>query len=185
VQLPAPVKELARLYSGLASDRRRNCTRRHRGCKDALLLGSRPSPALPNQSHYLVFSLITGRWSPQGRAIISRSLQRCPDQRAVLDFRHRSAFAEHTSLGGFVSACEQPHSQSGSETPAPPPASLPRFLHLRAGLTLPLRAHPVLEHMLSHKPRGLLSGANKGGSTTQDANRWFNGKVCHAETTSG
>src|SRR5260370_40299760 len=36
--------------------------------------------------------------------------------------------------------------------------------------------------MLSHKRRGLLSGANKGGSTTQDANRWFNGKVCHAET---
>src|SRR5213079_359925 len=64
VQLPAPAKQLARLYSGLASDRRRNCTRRHRGCKDALLLGSRPSPALPNQSHYLVFSLITGEMEP-------------------------------------------------------------------------------------------------------------------------
>jgi hypothetical protein len=53
VQLPAPAKQLARLYSGLASDRRRNCTRLHRGCNDALLLGSRPSPALPNRSHYL------------------------------------------------------------------------------------------------------------------------------------
>jgi hypothetical protein len=48
VQLPAPAKQLARLYSGLASDRRRNCARLHRGCDDALLLGSRPSPALPN-----------------------------------------------------------------------------------------------------------------------------------------
>src|SRR5262249_50717517 len=48
---------LARLYSGLASDRRRNCTWRHRGCNDALLLGFRPFPALPNQSHYLVFRL--------------------------------------------------------------------------------------------------------------------------------
>jgi hypothetical protein len=53
VQLPAPAKQLARLYSGLASDRRRNCTRRHRGCKDALLLGSRPSPALRNQTRLL------------------------------------------------------------------------------------------------------------------------------------
>src|SRR5262249_40624104 len=53
MQLPAPAKQLARLYSGLASDRRRNCTRLHRGCNDALLLGSRPSPALPNRSHYL------------------------------------------------------------------------------------------------------------------------------------
>jgi hypothetical protein len=52
--LPAPAKQLARLYSGLASDRRRNCTARHRGCNDALLLGSRPSPALPNRSHYLI-----------------------------------------------------------------------------------------------------------------------------------
>src|SRR5215472_13780500 len=34
-------------------DRRRNCTRLHRRCNDALLLGSRPSPALPNRSHYL------------------------------------------------------------------------------------------------------------------------------------
>jgi hypothetical protein len=63
-----------------------------------------------------------------------------------------------------------------------PPAPLPHFLYLRAGLTLPLRGHPVLEHMLSHKPRGLLSGANKGGSRTRDANRWVNGKVCHTET---
>src|SRR6516162_1058274 len=53
MQLPAPAKQLARLYSSLASDRRRNCTRLHRGCNDALLLGSRPSPALPNRSHYL------------------------------------------------------------------------------------------------------------------------------------
>src|SRR5215831_3835579 len=53
MQLPAPSKQLARLYSGLASDRRRNCTRLHRGCNDALLLRSRPSPALPNRSHYL------------------------------------------------------------------------------------------------------------------------------------
>src|SRR5262249_944080 len=53
MQLPAPAKQLARLYSGVASDRRRNCTRLHRGCNDALLLGSRPSPALPNRSHYL------------------------------------------------------------------------------------------------------------------------------------
>src|SRR5262245_36668963 len=37
----------------LASDRRRNCTRLHRRCNDALLLGSRPSPARPNRSHYL------------------------------------------------------------------------------------------------------------------------------------
>src|SRR5262249_31054798 len=57
VQLPAPAKQLGRLYSGLASDRRRNCTSRHRGCNDALLLGSRPCPALPNQSHHLVFRL--------------------------------------------------------------------------------------------------------------------------------
>src|SRR6516162_8268715 len=49
----APAKQLARLYSGLASDRRRNCTWLHRRCNDALLLGSRPSPALPNRSHYL------------------------------------------------------------------------------------------------------------------------------------
>jgi hypothetical protein len=28
----------------------------------------------------------------------------------------------------------------------------------------------MLEHMLSHKSRGLLSGANEGASTTQDAN---------------
>src|SRR6516162_4554361 len=53
MQLPAPAKQLARLYSGLARDRRRNCTRLHRGCNDALLLGSRPSPALPNRSHDL------------------------------------------------------------------------------------------------------------------------------------
>src|SRR5215471_14934415 len=53
MQLPAPAKQLARLYFGLASDRRRNCTRLHRRCNDALLLGSRPSPALPNRSHYL------------------------------------------------------------------------------------------------------------------------------------
>src|SRR5262245_66350282 len=57
MQLPSPAKQLARLYSSLASDRRRNCTRRHRGCNDALLLGSRPFPALANQSHYLVFRL--------------------------------------------------------------------------------------------------------------------------------
>ena len=49
----APAKQLARLYSGLASDRRRNCTRLHRGCNDAFLLGSRPSSARPNRSHYL------------------------------------------------------------------------------------------------------------------------------------
>src|SRR5262245_20575787 len=60
VQLPAPAKQLARLYSGLASDRRRNCTRLHRGCNDALLLGSRPSPARPNQSHYLVATQFSG-----------------------------------------------------------------------------------------------------------------------------
>jgi hypothetical protein len=30
-----------------------NCTRLHRGGNDALLLSSRPSPALPNRSHYL------------------------------------------------------------------------------------------------------------------------------------
>jgi hypothetical protein len=53
MQLPAPAKQLARLYSGVASDRRRNCTRLHRGGNDALLLSSRPSPALPNRSHYL------------------------------------------------------------------------------------------------------------------------------------
>src|SRR5262245_13092709 len=60
MQLPAPAKQLARLYSGLASDRRRNCTRLHRGCNDALLLGSRPPPALPNRSHYLGLHL--GHW---------------------------------------------------------------------------------------------------------------------------
>src|SRR5262245_11387467 len=60
MQLPAPAKQLARLYSGLASDRRRNRTRLHRGCNDALLLGSRPPPALPNRSHYL--GLRRGHW---------------------------------------------------------------------------------------------------------------------------
>src|SRR5262245_21606291 len=60
MQLPAPAKQLARLYSSLASDRRRNCTRLHRGCNDALLLGSRPPPALPNRSHYLGLRL--GHW---------------------------------------------------------------------------------------------------------------------------
>src|SRR5262249_58700639 len=39
----------------------------------------------------------------------------------------------------------------------------------------------MLEHMFSHKRRCLLSGANKATSTTQDANRRVNGKVCHAE----
>jgi hypothetical protein len=53
MQLPPPAKQLARMYSGLASDRRRNCATLHRRCNHALLLGSRPSPALPNQSHYL------------------------------------------------------------------------------------------------------------------------------------
>jgi hypothetical protein len=53
MQLPAPAKQLARFYSSLASDRRRNCTRLHRRCNDALLFSSRPSPALPNRSHYL------------------------------------------------------------------------------------------------------------------------------------
>src|SRR5262249_10921046 len=36
--------------------------------------------------------------------------------------------------------------------------------------------------MFSYKRRCLLGGANKATSTTQDANRWVNGKVCHAET---
>jgi hypothetical protein len=40
----------------------------------------------------------------------------------------------------------------------------------------------MLKHVLSHKSCGLLSGANKGASTAKDANRWVNGKVCHAET---
>src|SRR5262249_36254581 len=40
----------------------------------------------------------------------------------------------------------------------------------------------MLEHMFTHKRRCLLSGANKATSTTQDANRRVNGKVCHAET---
>jgi hypothetical protein len=40
----------------------------------------------------------------------------------------------------------------------------------------------VLEHMFSHKRRSLFSGANKATSTTQDANRRVNDKVCHAET---
>src|SRR5262245_13964929 len=53
MQLPAPAKQLACLYSGLASDCRRNCAGLHRRCNDALLLGSRPSPALPNRSRYL------------------------------------------------------------------------------------------------------------------------------------
>jgi hypothetical protein len=39
----------------------------------------------------------------------------------------------------------------------------------------------MLEHLFSHKRRCLLSGANKATSTTQDANRRVNGKVCHAE----
>jgi hypothetical protein len=43
----------------------------------------------------------------------------------------------------------------------------------------------MLEHMFSHKRRCLLSGANKATSTTQDANRRVNGKVCHAKQTSG
>src|SRR6266567_7859981 len=53
MKLPAPAKQLARLYSGLASDRRCNCARLHRRGNDALLLSSRPSPALPSRSHYL------------------------------------------------------------------------------------------------------------------------------------
>jgi hypothetical protein len=40
----------------------------------------------------------------------------------------------------------------------------------------------MLKHVLSHKSCGLLSGANKGASTAKNANRWVNGKVCHAET---
>src|SRR5262249_52504156 len=75
MQLPAPAKQLACSYSSLASDRRRSCTRLHRGCNDALLLGSRPSPALPTRHclllrlrhwiapniHYLNLPIILGR----------------------------------------------------------------------------------------------------------------------------
>jgi hypothetical protein len=55
---PAPLPSIdAELADGpstrVAHDRRRNCARLHRRCNDALLLGSRPSPALPNRSHYL------------------------------------------------------------------------------------------------------------------------------------
>jgi hypothetical protein len=39
------------------------------------------------------------------------------------------------------------------------------------------------EHMLSHKtPRPAQLERTKVPSTTQDANRWVNGEVCHAET---
>ena len=82
-----------------------------------------------------------GEMEPTKVAITSRSLQRCPDQRAVLDFGHRSALAEH-SHRWLRQRVRGAHSQFRSETPAPPPAPLPHFCHLRAALTLPLRGHP-------------------------------------------
>ena len=119
-----------------------------------------------------VFSLITGRWSPQGRAIspghcstalinarfwtfgiearllnILRSVASSARASSPLAIQVRNACAASCASSALLTSSSRPNTSAAWSS-----------------MCWSIRS--------CHKRRGLLSGANKGASTTQDANRW-------------